>query len=278
MSSQAQVDANRRNPQFSTRSTSESVRAKSSLNTVKTLLTGHTVLQPGDDAGLYEAYVAHAPGPRVSWTRRSEVVTIKDALGLEWDIKEARPTKHGFDLYYGKRKNATAYDVGGPNRLIYTNELKAFWERCSPRHDGTIFDLPAGRTTLKRARVALGFNWDRDSERFWRKHRHDLETLSPREFEKKHKDHEITGSRMSFWRLRIVGGRARPLGWWKRPDVLKLLLSEEKSLNQVRAELQEKISTSQVFRLRQRAKRAYTINNGTLLQIAPEPEHAPRPL
>src|SRR5689334_20660919 len=82
--------------------------------------------------------------------RSSEVVTIKDALGLQWDINEARATKYGFDLYYGKKKDRTGYDVGGPNRLIYTNELKAFWEKCAISIDGTIFDLPAGRTTLKR--------------------------------------------------------------------------------------------------------------------------------
>ena len=200
--------------------------------------------------------------------RNSEVVTIKDALGLEWDIKEARATNYGFDLYYGKRKDRTGYDVGGPNRLIYTNELKAFWEYCALKHDGTIFDLPAGRTTLKRARVALGFNWDKDSEKFWRKHKHDLKTLTPREFEEKHKHREITIKRMSWWRLKIVGGRARPLDWWKEPEVLKLLLSEEKSLNQVRAELKEEISTSQVFRLRRQAKRAYKIRNGKLLPTA----------
>lgn len=50
--------------------------------------------------------------------------------------------------------------------------------------------------------------------------------------------------------------------WWKEPEVLKLLLSEEKSLNQVRAELKEEISTSQVDRLRRQAKCAYRIRNG----------------
>ncbi len=170
--------------------------------------------------------------------RKSQVVTIKDALGLEWDINEARPTKYGFDLYYGKRKDAGQYDAGGPNRLIYTEDLKAFWENCALKHDGTIYDVPAGRTTLKRARMALGFNWDTDSQKFWRKHKHDLITLTPREFEQKHKDRAITGDRMKSWRLKIVGGRARPLGWWKKPEVLTLLLSEVKSLNQVRAELE----------------------------------------
>ena len=200
--------------------------------------------------------------------RNSGVVTIKDALGLQWDINEARATKYGFDLYYGKRKDRTGYDVGGPNRLIYTNELKAFWEKCALTHDGTIFDLPAVRTTLKRARLALGFNWDKDSEKFWRKHKNDLKTLTPSEFEKKHKHRGISGERMSAWRFKIIGAKARPFGWWKKPEVLKLLLSEEKSLNQVRAELTEQISTSQVARLRWQAKRAYQIRNGKLLPTA----------
>jgi hypothetical protein len=58
MSTQAQVDANRRNAQLSTGPTSESGKAKSSLNAVKTGLTGRTVLLSGDDATLYEAHVA----------------------------------------------------------------------------------------------------------------------------------------------------------------------------------------------------------------------------
>src|SRR5207302_6043713 len=104
--------------------------------------------------------------------------------------------------------------------------------------------------------------------RFWRKHKHDLKTLTTREFEKKHKRQEISGERMSFWRLKTVGYKARPSGWWKEPEVLKLLLSEEKSLNQVRAELKEEISISQVFRMRRQAKRAYKIRNGKLLPTA----------
>ena len=199
------------------------------------------------------------------------VVTIKDALGLQWHVKEARQTKYGFDLLYGKKKNAGSYDIGGPNRLIYTNELKAFWDKYSLRHDGTIFDLPAGRTTLKRARVALGFNWEEDSQKFWRKHKADLKGLTPREFEEKYKEQKLTGERMSFWRLRILGARARPMGWWREPEIVKLLLSEEKSLNQVGAELGIRISTSQVFRLRCQAKHAYEIRNGKLVQIAEHP-------
>jgi hypothetical protein len=198
-----------------------------------------------------------------------DLVTIKDALGTEWQIHEARSTKYGFDVFYGRKKNPGPYDVGGPCRLIYTNELKAFWEKYSLRYDGRIFDLPSGRTTLKRARQALGFNWLEDSKRFWRKHKSDLINLRPREFEEKYKEkykeQEITGQRMSDWRFRLCGGKARPLGWWKDPEVLKLLLSG-RTLNAVGAELG--ISTSQVARLRRRAKRAFEIRSGELIQIA----------
>jgi hypothetical protein len=58
MSSHAQLAANQRNAQLSTGPTSEVGKAKSSLNAVKTGLTGRTVLLPGDDAALYETHVS----------------------------------------------------------------------------------------------------------------------------------------------------------------------------------------------------------------------------
>lgn len=197
---------------------------------------------------------------------RKSDVTIKDALGLEWDIKEARATKYGFDVYYGRRRNPGQYDVSGPLRLIYSNELKAFWEKCALKHDGTIFDLPAGRTTLKRARQALGFHWDKDSDKFWRKHKQDLITLTPRQFEQKHRDRELTGDRMSAWRLKMIGSRARPLDWWETPDVIALLLSG-RTLKQIRAELKEQISPTHASRLRTKARRAYRISDGQVLPM-----------
>ncbi|MBV8553816.1 MAG: hypothetical protein JOY54_21150 [Acidobacteriaceae bacterium] len=58
MSSKAQVAANRANAQLSTGPKSEEGKAKSSLNAVKTGLTGRTVLLPTDDASAYEAHIA----------------------------------------------------------------------------------------------------------------------------------------------------------------------------------------------------------------------------
>src|SRR5881398_1911440 len=55
MPTAAQIEANRANAQLSTGPTSETGKAKSSLNAVKTGLTGRTVLLPSDDAAVYEA-------------------------------------------------------------------------------------------------------------------------------------------------------------------------------------------------------------------------------
>jgi hypothetical protein len=58
MSTAAQIAANRANAQLSTGPTSEEGKSRSSLNAVKTGLTGRTVLLPGDDVEHYTALVA----------------------------------------------------------------------------------------------------------------------------------------------------------------------------------------------------------------------------
>ncbi len=55
--SDSQLAANRANSQLSTGPTSPEGKAKSSLNAVKTGLTGRTVLLPSDDAAAYESHV-----------------------------------------------------------------------------------------------------------------------------------------------------------------------------------------------------------------------------
>ncbi|HEX3684348.1 MAG TPA: hypothetical protein VHU83_17570 [Bryobacteraceae bacterium] len=57
MSTTAQISANQKNAQLSTGPTSVEGKSKSSLNAVKTGLTGRTVLLPGDDAAAYETHV-----------------------------------------------------------------------------------------------------------------------------------------------------------------------------------------------------------------------------
>jgi hypothetical protein len=57
MASDAQIEANQTNAQLSTGPTSSTGKSKSSLNAVKTGLTGRTVLLPGDDAEAYQKHV-----------------------------------------------------------------------------------------------------------------------------------------------------------------------------------------------------------------------------
>ena len=57
MSTPAQIAANQANALLSTGPTSAAGKAKSSLNAVKTGLTGRTVLLPSEDAALYEQHV-----------------------------------------------------------------------------------------------------------------------------------------------------------------------------------------------------------------------------
>jgi hypothetical protein len=85
MSTQAQIDANRRNAQLSTGPTSESGRAKSSLNAVKTGLTGRTVLLPGDDAALYEAHVARFIA-RFQPSGEEEQNLVQSLADTEWRL------------------------------------------------------------------------------------------------------------------------------------------------------------------------------------------------
>ena len=58
MSTAAQIAANQKNAQLSSGPTSPAGKAKSSLNAVKSGLTGRTVLLPSEDAALYQAHVA----------------------------------------------------------------------------------------------------------------------------------------------------------------------------------------------------------------------------
>ena len=60
MSTAAQIAANQANAQKSTGPKTESGKAKSSLNAVKTGLTGRTVLLPSEDAAAYQAHLDRA--------------------------------------------------------------------------------------------------------------------------------------------------------------------------------------------------------------------------
>jgi len=92
--SDAQRTANRANAQKSTGPTSPEGRAKSSLNAVKTALTGVTVLLPSDDVQAYEAHVQQhiADYSPINPAEKNLVQRIADA---DWRINRIASLEAG---------------------------------------------------------------------------------------------------------------------------------------------------------------------------------------
>jgi hypothetical protein len=174
---------------------------------------------------------------------------VRDVDGALWDVRDVRSTKHGFDLYLGSLDGARGRGaVGGLPHLIVTKELRDYWRDNREKSHGVLYDLPAGRSTLRRARTRLRFNQREARREFWMDRVEDLATMPIREFAAKH---DVSPDVAFDWRFRLVGYRARPLGWWRTPETIKILLSDM-TLSQVGRELG--IGTSHAMRLRRRAK------------------------
>jgi hypothetical protein len=173
---------------------------------------------------------------------------IIDVNGDWWDVRDVRSTTHGFDLCFGAPANDHGAFRGGLPRLIATKPLWDFWEANQTKGHGFLFDLPAGSTTLKRLRRRLGFNFHDDTREFWTDRIEDLDSLRPSEFAAKHG----VGPLVVFdWRRKILGTRARPLGWWRKAKVRRILLS---GLTLIAMGRKLGIGTSHASRLRERAR------------------------
>jgi hypothetical protein len=175
---------------------------------------------------------------------------IRDVHNDLWDVRDIRPAKHGFDILYGTPVYRLTYDSTGSPRLIVTKELAAYWHINRTKHDGVLFDLPAGRTTLKRARARMNFHYRRDVKQYWAEHVQDLAILPLHEAAARHNvDISVVRQR----RREFLGPRARPLNWWRTPETLAILRS-----NITLREIGEKlgIGTTHAGRLRDRARLA----------------------
>ncbi|MDR2054984.1 MAG: hypothetical protein LBQ10_03830 [Desulfovibrio sp.] len=101
--------------------------------------------------------------------RRATIIGIaKDFLGRQYDVREARPTKHGFDVLLGWPSDVQRGPGGGSPQVIITWPLIKYLEkmRLTP---GKI-DLPIGRGPVKRVRSVLGHYWPEDNAEWWREH------------------------------------------------------------------------------------------------------------
>jgi hypothetical protein len=178
-----------------------------------------------------------------------KVGEIRDVDGHLWDVRDIRSTKYGFNLCYGTLANdPIPYGGGGLPRLIDTEALRDFWDANRTTHCGLLFDLPAGRTTLKRARKRLGFNFHDDTQEFWRDRMGDLELLPAREFAARH---GVQRAVALDRRRGIFGTQTRATGWWRKPKFVKILLSD---LTLTRAGRKLGISITHTKRLRDRVQ------------------------
>ena len=210
--------------------------------------------QLGPDSLVFQSWQDHSnrkPPSRKGFAKPEsmrkypKLAEARDFEGRLWDVRGIRPTKHGFDLLYGTRSPAGSH-CGVP-RLIPTRELLEFWDdnRTQLR---LVYDLPAGRSTIKRMWQEFEFNVNNDTSEFYAARILDLEVLTAREFAAKH-GVAIDVARQR--RHRIFGNSTRPLGWWRKPMFLKFLLSDMTLIN-VAGKLG--IGTTHASRLRRQAK------------------------
>ena len=106
--SSARAEANRANAQHSTGPTSAEGKAKSSMNAVKTGLTGQTVLLPTDDALAYQQHLdrhfkSYAPA------NDAEHTLVQAIADTEWRLLRIAPLEAGI-YAVGMRKLANLFE------------------------------------------------------------------------------------------------------------------------------------------------------------------------
>jgi hypothetical protein len=181
-------------------------------------------------------------------TEYTSVARVRDVGDVLWDVQEMRATKHGFSLYFGRPADEDTVCYHGHPRLIVTKALEDYWQAIRAIGHGALFDLPASKQALQRARRQLGLRYHDDVKAFWTERIEDLESLAPRDVAAKY---GVRSETAQCWRRRLVGRRIKPVGWWRTPEIRAILLSN-KPLGQVSQEL--KITRHYACELRCRAK------------------------
>jgi hypothetical protein len=107
MSSQAQIEANRANSQLSTGAKTETGKAKSSHNALKTGLTGRTVLLPTDDV---EAYTHHVERFLLDYqpATDAEKTLVQSVADTEWRLLRIPSLESGI-YAVGRRQLAAEF-------------------------------------------------------------------------------------------------------------------------------------------------------------------------
>jgi len=145
------------------------------------------------------------------------IATVADTWADLWDVREERPTIHGWPLRLGWPHGVPRGrgGTGGP-RIIVTPDLEALC-RASPKN--LPLGLPCGTNAIKRVRRLLGLNRYWECQYWWLSRLDDLDILSGHDFALKHK---VSEGLVSLWHTRLIGERLRQRGWWLADDVIEM--------------------------------------------------------
>ncbi|WP_155804529.1 helix-turn-helix domain-containing protein [Magnetospirillum fulvum] len=145
-----------------------------------------------------------------------------DVWGDIWDVREHRPTDHGFDLSLGWPQGMPRGRGGaGSPRAIVTPDVAAYLE--SLRHTPAQIRLPCGRGAIMRMRRLLGHDWRADQWLWWSDRIEDLATMTTDEFAR---EHSVSVGAISTNRQALLGRRCREAGWWRDESVTAILMSD----------------------------------------------------
>ena len=105
--------------------------------------------------------------------RKARIIGLAvDVHGQAWDVREYRPTAHGFNIVVGWPHGATR-GRGGRGVAVAPTQALAEYLALTRLRD---IELPIGGTTIRRLRRELGIHWDWDV--WWRSRRDDLLNLT----------------------------------------------------------------------------------------------------
>jgi hypothetical protein len=131
MPTSAQIAANQANAQLSTGPRTEEGKTRSSLNAVKTGLTGRTVLLPSEDAALYEQHVA-------SFIRQykplgnEEQILVQSLADAQWCLLRIPSLGAGIyalgqlefaELFANEDESVRTHFISAKTLLVYQRQL-----------------------------------------------------------------------------------------------------------------------------------------------------------
>jgi hypothetical protein len=131
MSTPAHIAANQANAQLSTGPTSATGKAKSSLNAVKTGLTGRTVLLPSEDADLYEQHVARFM-QQYEPVGDEEQTLVQSLADTQWRLLRIPSLEAGIyalgrlefaELFANEDESVRTHLINAKTLLVYQRQL-----------------------------------------------------------------------------------------------------------------------------------------------------------